>query len=124
MWGLTGRWNTTVTRLTPTGSAVVLEMPLLHGEQVTTADVTRRRRQCPNLSGARGDDSHVALRISPGVTHYAHGAEVRRLERGLAHGCRSHVECLLLGDSVRTRGARRGDQDSRSGAHGRGRSRG
>jgi len=37
--GLDWEMDTLVTRLTPTGSAVVLEVPLLAGENVTTADV-------------------------------------------------------------------------------------
>ena len=37
--GLTWSVETTVTRLTPTGSAVVLEVPLLPGESVTTSEL-------------------------------------------------------------------------------------
>jgi hypothetical protein len=37
--GLNWQVNTRVVRLTPVGTAVVLEVPLLHGESVTTSDV-------------------------------------------------------------------------------------
>jgi hypothetical protein len=53
--GLTWEVETNVSRLTPSGTAVVLEIPLLEGESVTTADV-------------RVEKGNVILNMAPNTT--------------------------------------------------------